>query len=50
MHRGSGINGKNDGLIYKNLLANYAHLRDTSQHHWVTEFVNFIRHVKSQII
>ena len=47
MKRGSGIDGTHDGLIYKNLLANYAHLRDTSKHHWVTEFVEFIRHVKS---
>lgn len=47
MKRGSGITGMHDGLIYKNLLANYAHLRDTSKHHWVSEFVEFIRHVKS---
>jgi len=47
MKRGSGVDGSHDGLIYKNLLANYAHLRDTSKHHWVKEFVEFIRHVKS---
>ena len=47
MKRGSGITGVQDGLIYKNLLANYAHLRDTSQYHWVSEFVEFIRQVKS---
>lgn len=47
MKRGSGISGKHDGLIYKNLLANYAHLRDTSHYHWVSEFVEFIRQVKS---
>lgn len=47
MTRGSGIDGTHDGLIYKNLLANYAHLRDTNQHHWVSEFVAFIRHLKS---
>jgi len=47
MQRGSGIDGTHDGLIYRNLLANYAHLRDTSKHHWVAEFVKFIRHVKS---
>lgn len=47
MKRGSGITGKHDGLIYKNLLANYAHLRDTSRFHWVSEFVDFIRQVKS---
>lgn len=47
MQRGSGIDGKHDGYIYKNLLANYAHLRDTSKHHWVKEFVDFIRQKKS---
>ena len=47
MKRGSGITGNHDGLIYKNLLANYAHLRDTSRYHWVSSFVKFIRQVKS---
>ena len=47
MKRGHGITGNYDGLIYKNLLANYAHLRDTSRYHWVSEFVEFIRQVKS---
>lgn len=49
MKRGNGITGKYDGLIYKNLLANYAHLRDTSKHHWVSEFVEFIRDRKSVV-
>lgn len=47
MKRGNGITGQHDGLIYKNLLANYSHLRDTSRYHWVSEFVEFIRQVKS---
>jgi len=47
MKRGHGITGQHDGLIYKNLLANYAHLRDTSQYHWVSAFVEFIRQHKS---
>ena len=47
MKRGSGISGIHDGLIYKNLLANYAHLRDTGHYHWVSDFVEFIRQVKS---
>ena len=47
MKRGSGITGMHDGLVYKNLLANYAHLRDTSRYHWVSDFVDFIRQVKS---
>lgn len=47
MKRGSGITGMHDGLIFKNLVANYAHLRDTSRYHWVSEFVEFIRQAKS---
>ncbi|MFK5914475.1 MAG: hydrogenobyrinic acid a,c-diamide synthase (glutamine-hydrolyzing) [Woeseiaceae bacterium] len=47
MKRGSGITGLHDGLIYKNLIANYAHLRDTSRFHWVAEFVEFIRQSKT---
>lgn len=47
MKRGNGISGIHDGLIYKNLLANYAHLRDTGRYHWVSDFVEFIRQVKS---
>jgi cobyrinic acid a,c-diamide synthase len=43
VHRGAGINGKKDGYIYKNLVASYSHLRDTSENHWVEYFVNFIR-------
>lgn len=41
--RGTGIDGKHDGIIYKNLLANYAHLRDTERFHWTEHFINFIR-------
>lgn len=45
--RGTGINGKNDGLIYKNLLANYTHLRDTSRHHWTQRFIRFVSQIKN---
>lgn len=41
--RGSGIAGLKDGIVYKNLLANYAHLRDSAQHRWVSRFVSFVR-------
>jgi len=47
--RGIGIDGENDGLIYKNLLANYTHLRDTSQHHWTQRFINFVSHIKQTV-
>lgn len=41
--RGYGIDGQHDGWIYKNLLASYVHMRDTSQYHWARRFVNFVR-------
>jgi cobyrinic acid a,c-diamide synthase len=43
MLRGTGINGTHDGWVYKNLLASYTHLRDTSQCHWASRFVEFVR-------
>jgi cobyrinic acid a,c-diamide synthase len=44
--RGAGIDGKHDGLIYKNLLACYAHMRHTRQHPWATRFIEFIRQTR----
>ena len=41
--RGTGIDGKHDGLIYKNLLANYAHLRNTCNNQWAIRFVESVR-------
>ena len=41
--RGHGIDGSNDGIIIKNLLACYSHMRDTEQHHWARRFVEFVR-------
>lgn len=43
VRRGTGIDGKHDGIVYKNLLANYAHLRNTRQSPWVHGFVEFVR-------
>ena len=48
VRRGTGINGESDGLIVNNLLASYAHLRDTSQHHWAKRFIDFVRSLKSK--
>lgn len=45
--RGHGIDGQQDGIIYKNLLASYTHLRDTEQNHWTQRFVAFVRKCKS---
>jgi cobyrinic acid a,c-diamide synthase len=46
--RGSGIDGKHDGIVYKNVLASYAHLRDVEQNHWVDRFVQHVRACKQR--
>jgi len=43
IHRGSGIDGEHDGIVYKNLLACYAHLQDSRQNHWAKRFIDFIQ-------
>ncbi|MEK9134126.1 MAG: cobyrinate a,c-diamide synthase, partial [Pseudomonadota bacterium] len=32
--RGNGVDGQHDGIVHKNLLACYAHLRDLEDNHW----------------
>ena len=44
--RGYGVNGKYDGIKYKNLLATYSHLRDTKKTTWITNFLEFIKNNK----
>ncbi len=44
--RGHGIGGKSDGLIHKNLLASYTHLRTIGNCYWASRFVAFARRVK----
>jgi len=46
--RGTGIDGQSDGYIYKNLLANYTHQRNTRNNPWATRFINFIRAHKNK--
>lgn len=45
--RGTGINGKSDGYVYKNLMANYTHQRNTRNNPWTERFINFVRDCKS---
>jgi len=40
--RGHGIDGYNDGYVYKNLLANYAHMRNVGNNHWAERFIAHI--------
>jgi len=41
--RGTGIDGKHDGLIINNLQAGFAHHRNTRANPWVGQFVTFVR-------
>jgi cobyrinic acid a,c-diamide synthase len=43
VERGYGIDGRHDGIVHKNLLASFAHLRDVAGHPWARRFVDFVR-------
>jgi len=45
--RGTGIDGEHDGLVVNNLLAGFAHHRNTKANPWVERFVAFVRRNKS---
>jgi cobyrinic acid a,c-diamide synthase len=48
VERGYGIDGRHDGIVHKNLLASYAHLRDVAGNRWAQRFVAFARRCASQ--
>lgn len=50
VERGHGIDGQHDGIVYKNLLASYTHMRDTGGNHWVQRFVDHVRRCKEKQI
>lgn len=41
--RGYGVNGKHDGIRYKNVLASYAHIHAVAVPHWAPGFVDFVK-------
>jgi cobyrinic acid a,c-diamide synthase len=43
VERGQGLDGEHDGILYRNLLASYAHLRDTRSNRWARRFVHYVR-------
>jgi len=43
VERGHGIDGRHDGIVHKNLLASFAHLRDVAGNRWARRFVDFVR-------
>ena len=47
VRRGHGVDGRRDGIVYRNVLASYAHLRAVGGNEWVARFVAFVRQVKS---
>jgi len=44
--RGTGVDGVHDGIVYKNLLASYTHLRDVGGNPWTRRFVEHVRACK----
>jgi len=44
--RGTGIDGRRDGIVYRNVLACYTHMRDVGDNHWTARFVEFVRRVR----
>lgn len=43
VERGHGLDGHHDGIVRKNMLASYSHLRDVAGNRWARRFVDFIR-------
>lgn len=41
--RGQGVTGTADGIVMHNMVAGYAHLRDTSRCRWAEPFTAFVR-------
>lgn len=46
--RGMGVDGRHDGLIVRNCVANYAHLRSVGPNPWAARFAAFARSVKAK--
>jgi cobyrinic acid a,c-diamide synthase len=46
MERGQGIDGRHDGIVHRNVLACYTHMRDVGDNHWTARFVEFIRQAR----
>jgi cobyrinic acid a,c-diamide synthase len=46
--RGCGLDGRHDGIVYRNLLACYCHLRHLQDNPWARRFVEFVRRCKQQ--
>ena len=47
--RGHGVDGEHDGIVHRNVLASYAHLRSGAGTDWAPRFVAFVRSQKSKL-
>lgn len=47
MRRGHGIDGQHDGIVYRNVVASYAHLRTGASSNWASAFVSFVKSYKA---
>jgi cobyrinic acid a,c-diamide synthase len=45
--RGHGVDGVHDGIVYKNLLASYCHLRSLQGNNWAARFVASVRRARA---
>ena len=48
VERGYGVDGTHDGIVYKNLLASYTHLRSLEGYNWAGRFVASVRRIAQQ--
>ena len=46
--RGHGIDGERDGIVHRNVLASYAHLRSVAGNDWPARFVAFAARIAAQ--
>jgi cobyrinic acid a,c-diamide synthase len=47
MRRGHGVDGEHDGIVHRNLLASYSHLRSVAGCDWPARFIAFARTVSA---
>ncbi len=48
VERGTGVDGRHDGIVYKGLLASYTHLRDVAGNRWTRRFVEYVKSCKGE--
>ena len=48
MRRGQGMNGRKDGLVFRNVLATYSHLHALGTPQWAEGFVSRVRQHRAE--